>query len=233
MRRSHPLAQWLIDTAKTRSLPSARLRFDYTALGTRLTSLEPFRGHSGWLKVTLVTVAALDRQEEHLIVSAVTDNGAVLVEDDPHKLLTIPAQVMAPGLFTPGAALDADIEARSAALLADVKARNLGYYEQEVLKLESWTDDLKLGLEQGIRDLDREIKDARRDAARAPTLEAKLAHQRQMRTLETRRRKLRADLFAKQDEIDTMRNDLITRLEDQLQQQVQHTELFTIGWELV
>lgn len=40
--------------------------------------------------------------------------------------------------------------------------------EQETLKLEAWADDLKLGLEQRIKEFDREIKNVRRRATISP-----------------------------------------------------------------
>jgi hypothetical protein len=92
---------------------------------------------------------------------------------------------------------------------------------------------LKLGLEQEIRLIDIEIKELRRTAATAPTLEEKLGYQKQQRELEGRRSKLRRELYARQDEIEQERNVLIEQLEVQLQQQVQEQTLFTIAWELV
>ena len=112
------------------------------------------------------------------------------------------------------------------------KQRNLGYFEQEVQKLDAWADDLKLGLEQQIKTIDTEIKEVRRSAAVAPTLEEKLAHQKHQRDLEGTRGKLRRELFARQDEVEAQRNDLITQLEAQLQQQVEEKTLFSIEWGL-
>ena len=114
-----------------------------------------------------------------------------------------------------------------------INERNLGYFDQEVQKLDSWADDLKLGLEQQITDIDREIKEVRRTAAIAPTLDEKLHWQKCQRELETKRSKSRRDLFRRQDEIDEQRNQLITKLEDRLQQRVEEQILFTIEWELV
>ena len=72
----------------------------------------------------------------------------------------------------------------------------------------------------------------RRVAAVSPTLEEKLTHHKRQRELETRRGKLRRELFTRQDEIELERNQLIDQLEGQLQQQVQEQVLFTIEWEL-
>lgn len=79
-------------------------------------------------------------------------------------------------------------------------------------KLDAWADDLKLGLEQEIKEIDREIKDVRRTAATSPTLEEKLSWQKKQRELEGRRGKLRRELFDRQDQVEAQRNDLIGEL---------------------
>jgi hypothetical protein len=132
----------------------------------------------------------------------------VLAEEDPEKLLRLPATTQAASLFNaPDATLLADVEARKTALLRDVNERNLGYFEQEVQKLDAWADDLKLGLEQEIKEIDREIKEVRRTAATSPTLEEKLSWQKKQRELESKRSKLRRELFVRQDEVEAQRND--------------------------
>ena len=52
------------------------------------------------------------------------------------------------------------------------------------------------------------------------------------RELEGKRSRLRRELFARQDEIEAQRNDLIGQLEVQLQQQVEARTLFTLEWEM-
>lgn len=130
-------------------------------------------------------------------------------------------------------ALEADINRRRQQLQNDATNRNLGYFEQEVQKLDDWMDDLKHGLEQDIKETDREIKEARRTAATAATLEEKLAWQKKQRELENKRSKQRRELFDKQDEIENQRNRLIEELEEQLKQQVDEEELFFIEWRLI
>ena len=233
-RVNHPLALWITQQAKTRVLDGAKLVFDYDAYGTKISTLEPYRCKTGWLTLKLVSVEALDNQEQHLLVAASTADGVALAEEDPEKLLRLPATTRAAGLFNnaAGAALLADVEARKHVLLRKINQRNLGYFEQEVQKLDAWADDLKLGLEQEIKEIDREIKEVRRTAATSPTLEEKLSWQKQQRELEGKRSKLRRELFARQDEVEAQRNDLINQLEAQLGQQVEERTLFTVEWEL-
>jgi superfamily II DNA/RNA helicase len=237
-RINHPLAQWAVHQAKSRQLPAAKLVFDYDAYGIRVSTLEPYRGKGGWLTCKLMSVEALGNQEQHLLVAAITHDGKALAEVDPEKLMRLPATTQEPSLFNVAdaplpPALHADVEARKTALLRDINQRNLGFFEQEVQKLDAWADDLKLGLEQQIKEIDREIKEVRRTAATSPTLEEKLSWQKKQRELEGKRTKLRRELFNRQDEIEAQRNDLISQLEVQLQQQVTEQLLFTVEWELV
>ena len=233
-RVSHPLALWVASQAKTRQLTAAKLVFDYDAYGSRISTLEPYRGKSGWLSLKLISVDALGNQEQHLLVAATTHDGATLAEKDPEKLLRLPATTQEPSLFNAAdTALLADVDARKVTLLRNINQRNLGYFEQEVQKLDAWADDLKLGLEQQIKEIDREIKEVRRTAATSPTLEEKLSWQKKQRELEGKRTKLRRELFNRQDEVEAQRNDLISQLEVQLQQHVDEQTLFTIEWELV
>ncbi|MHA6848801.1 SNF2-related protein [Ralstonia syzygii] len=233
-RINHPLAQWATQQAKSRTLDGSRLVFNYDAYGSQISTLKAYRGKAGWLTLKLVSVDALGSREQHLLVAANTTDGVVLAEEDPEKLLRLPAITQAAGLFnTADVTLLADVEARKTTLLHKINERNLGYFEQEVQKLDAWADDLKLGLEQEIKEIDREIKEVRRTAATSPTLEEKLSWQKKQRDLESKRSKLRRELFTRQDEVEAQRNDLISQLEVQLQQQVEEKTLFTIEWELV
>ena len=231
-RIGHPLAEWAISVAKNRTLGGAKLHFDYDAYGNTVSSLAPYRGQSGLLMVNLVCVDALGQQEQHLIVSAVTSSGEILVDDIPQKLLKIPAEFIASSEIETIALLQQNYDTRKSQLLTHINQRNLGYFQQELEKLDSWADDLKLGLEQDIKAIDVAIKNVRRLAAVAPTLDEKITQQKELRELENKRSKLRKELFERQDDIEAERNRLITELEIQMKQQVNESKLFIIEWEL-
>ena len=119
---------------------------------------------------------------------------------------------------------------RAAAIRRGISARNAAIFEAEADKLDGWADDLKLGLEREIKDLDRQIKDARRAATVAASLEEKLAAQKTMKALEGTRNQRRRSLFDAQDAIDAKRGELIARIEAKLAQSVTSEPLFTIAW---
>lgn len=233
-RIQHPLAQAIIAQAKKRDCPPARLQLDYQAYGSKISTLEAYRGQSGQLIAKIISVSALNSTEQHLLIAAVTEHGQILQEDDPEKLLKLPATISNASIdIKAQESLVADVNNRRQTLLNHTTERNLSYFEQEVQKLDDWAEDLKQNLEQQIKETDREIREIRRTAATAATLEDKLAWQKKQRELESKRSKQRRELFDKQDEIETQRNRLIEDLEQNLQQQVEEEEMFFIEWGMV
>ncbi len=106
------------------------------------------------------------------------------------------------------------------------------HFDEEVLKLDHWSDDLKQGLEREIKELDRQIREARKVASLAASLNDKLEAQKLIRSLESTRKDQRKRLFDAQDEIDTRRDELIASIEVQLDQKKTISPVFTIRWRL-
>jgi len=234
-RLNHPLAEAIVAQAKGHDLPIAVVRFDYDSHEGKVTILEDLLGHSGWLTLSLFTIEALDQIEDHLLFSGATDSGHPLSQDAAERLLTVPGEVDSIATIPPGIpdALDATTQRRQKEIQRDVSERNAKFFAAEADKLDSWADDLKVGLEREIKEIDRQIKEARRAATTALTLEEKLAGQKQIRALETTRNQKRRTLFDAQDEVDKQREKLIAQIEGKLEQNTTCQLLFTIRWTLV
>ena len=91
-------------------------------------------------------------------------------------------------------------------------------------------EDLKLGLEREIKELDRQISERRRAAALARSLAEKLEAQKAIRELEEVRKKKRHDFFQSQDAIDANRDTLIADMEKQLQESHVTQQVFIFRW---
>jgi superfamily II DNA/RNA helicase len=98
-RTGHPLAQALVEQAKARPLPVARVRFNYDGYGAKVSTLQTLRGQSGWLNLSVLSVDALGMVEDYLLLAGLTDTGDTLHEEDAHKLLRLPAQMLGADLF--------------------------------------------------------------------------------------------------------------------------------------
>jgi adenine-specific DNA-methyltransferase len=233
-RLGHPLAAHVLQQAKARNLSAAEITFDYSGQGTKTSVLGPYRGQSGKLLVSLFTVEALDQAEDYLLFAANTENGDVLEEDVVRRLLSLPAiSTMSLADEIPRDELRELIEQRKVAIQRTISERNARFFEVEAEKLDGWADDLKVALEREIKDLDRQIKEAKRITTLTPTLEEKLAGQKQIKALESQRNGKRRALFDAQDEIDQRREKLINDIEGKLEQISDEQQLFFIHWALV
>ncbi|MBP9158416.1 MAG: DEAD/DEAH box helicase, partial [Sphingobium sp.] len=237
-RLNHPLAEAIVAQAKGRELPPAEVRFDYGQHDGKVSTLEPLIGKTGWLALSFFSVEALDQAEDHLIFSAVTDDGQTLDDEVAQRLLTLP--ITSPPLpqeegWGEGgvqATLETLTQVRQTAIQRNISERNARFFEAEADKLDGWADDLKVGLEREIKEIDRQIKEARRAATTALTLEEKLAGQKQIKALEAQRNQKRRSLFDAQDQVDKQREELIAVIEGKLEQTTALLPLFTLRWTL-
>ncbi|MBX9917978.1 MAG: DEAD/DEAH box helicase [Nitrosomonas sp.] len=230
-RLNHPLAETLITQAKMRNLPPAEIHFDYQQYDGKVTLLEEFIGKSGWLTLSLFSVESLDQAEDHLIFAAETDDGQILDEEIAARLLTLPGNVVnqvQPVLEI--TSLEAQNQKRQLEIQRNISERNARFFEAEADKLDGWADDLKVGLEREIKEIDRQIKEARRTAVTALTLEEKLSGQKLIKSLEAHRNLKRRSLFDAQDQVDKQREELISVIEGKMNQHTHLQELFLIRW---
>ena len=259
-RMAHPLAQGLIELAQRAPLAASKLLLDYEAYGTKVSVIEALRGKNGALMVQHLRIHSLGATEEHLLGAAIDADGNVFDADVTDRLLGMPGHTVplprvdsapvqqplsddlalaqqnmldfvAANVPIP-AALQQQIDQQKSVVLTDLESRNLTFFSQETEKLDAWADDLKVGLEREIKDLDRQIKEARTKSKGAATLADKLQAQKEQRDLEGQRDKKRRELFNRQDEIQARRDQLIDELESQLSQKIEQRTLFSCEWEL-
>jgi len=239
-RLGHPLAQALLQHAKQRPLTASKILLDYAAYGVKVSVVESLRQRSGWLEVQSLQIRSLGAMEEHLLLAAIDVDGNTYDQDVTERLLHLPCSTSTSVAaqqaieFPPAdrAPIEVEIDRQKSAIVADLETRNLGAFTQESEKLDSWADDLKVGLERSIKELDSRIKEARTKSKGAATLSDKLAAQKEQRDLEGQRDKKRRELFDRQDEIQRKRDSLIDELERQLKQEISVSTVLACEWEL-
>jgi adenine-specific DNA-methyltransferase len=232
-RRSHPLAEALMARAKSRELIPAEIQFDYAKYDGKISVLESLIGQTGWLTASIFTIESLDQAEDHLIVTAMTDQGLMLDEEAAARLLSLPAAVTGAVSVPSHVDILADsTRQRQSNIQKEITERNARFFEAEAEKLDGWADDLKVGLERDIKELDKQIKEARRSSTASLTLEEKLAGQKQIKDLESQRNQKRRSLFDAQDDVDRQREALIAKIEGKLQQKETFQQLFSVRWAL-
>lgn len=234
-RLNHPLGEAVAARAKARDLAAAELNFDLAGYPGKISALAPFAGKSGWLVAELLSVESLGQREERTLMAAFADDGSVLGDEAALRLWTLDGEAGAQ-IAVPGAAEDrlrAELAVKRQAVEDQIGRRNACFFEEEAAKLDGWADDLKVGLEREIKEIDRQIKEARRAATAAVTLEDKLAGQKAIKALEAQRSQKRRSLFDAQDDIDSRRAELIAEIEGRMRQDVARERMFTVRWTII
>jgi adenine-specific DNA-methyltransferase len=233
-RPGHPLAQAAIQRACSRDLAASELRFDLTRHPGKISALERYMGQSGWTTVELLSVEAGGEGQDWLLHAAVTDDGQTLPTDAAERMWTVDG-VLEGRVSVPDSAMSLltdEVSRSERSALDAAQARHAALLAEEERKLDNWADDLKIGLERDIREIDRLVADARRLASASLTLEQKLEAQKAVRALEQQRNQKRKSLFDAQDEIDIRRGDLIAGIEARLTAKISKKQLFMCRWRI-
>jgi ERCC4-related helicase len=233
-RIGHPLAQAIIEEAKSSELPVVELVFDCTNHRPRMAALEPFIGMSGWLRASTVTIDTFE-SEDYILMAACTDDGLWLSSDVAAKLMLLNAQILPPTNIQQeiSQALDHKLQNQQGKVLEESEDRNGTYFDEEMIKLEKWADDKKTGLEIQIKDIDKQIRLYKNEVRKISQLSEKVKMQREIKDLEKKRSDLRNTYFSAQDEIDTKKEQLIASVEARLKHRIDSKELFTIRWSII
>ena len=125
------------------------------------------------------------------------------------------------------------ITAQRAEITAANAERNNNFFEEEMEKLDNWADDVKAGLEKELRDLDAEIKLRKSESKKTSRLDEKVRVQRLIKDLEKRRSEKRLNLYQAQDDVDSKKEELLSKVEAMLAQKIEQTKLITFHWKII
>lgn len=232
-RVGHKLAKHILEACKQLPTASKELIFDYNNTPTKVTTLEKYIGHSGWLQVSHLEINSFEF-EDYLITACITEDGEVIDNEIAQRFFSIQASesesTLAPNAIKK--ALEEALFGETQNVISENANRNKDFFDTEMDKLDQWADDMKLSLDKEIKDLDAEIKLRKSEAKKMLNLEAKVKAQRAIKDLEKKRSEKRQHLFEAQDTIDDRKETLLDEIERRLKQEIKTTELFTIKWRL-
>lgn len=233
-RLSHPLGEYVIDTAKHLNTPAARLTFDVSNHPARLHVIEELRGKRGYLVLNKLAIESYER-EEHLLFSAYEENGQTLDQETCEKLFAFGAHAESIAELPGGVMqrLAAEAERHAKATVSRSLEQNNRHFNEAREKLENWADDMVLAAEKALKDTKEQIKLNQRQARLATSLEEQHEIQQKIQKLEKQQRRQRQDIFKVEDDIIEKRDSLIAALERRLAQKTESVPLFAVEWRVV
>jgi hypothetical protein len=230
-RLSHPLGEYVVESAKAIPTAPAQIVFDVSHHATRVHAVEALRGRRGFLTLTRLVVESYER-EEYLLFSGFDERGTSLDQETMEKLFGCAGRVDGDEAI-PAAEqqrLNAEAQRHAKATVSRSLEQNSVHFNQAREKLEKWADDMVLSAEKALADTKEQIKVLRRKARQAVTLEEQHDIQQQVQKLEKQQRRQRQDIFTAEDTIMEKRDSLIESLERRLAQHTATEALFTIRW---
>ncbi|MBR6198122.1 MAG: DEAD/DEAH box helicase family protein [Bacteroidaceae bacterium] len=232
-RLSHPLAQYVINSALSLSLEDAEVEFDQKALSMNADLPDYLQGQSGVLILSSLAVSAL-AEEQYMLFNAITDDGRIVSQDDCEKLF------LNGGKIVPSEHIDEqtrlrlqkDVLQHSTAKLKELDTRNLSFFKVEENRIYQWEHDVIDGIEAELSTIKKQILQTERDARNAESVAEKLALEKKVDELKRKKRRLRNELDDREEEVSQQRKSMITELEQRMVKQTEQQNLFVIRWKV-
>ncbi len=236
-RLSHPLGEYVIQTAIDTDTPFAEITFDSSNHPVKISQVQALKGKSGWLALEQLVIEAADA-EEHLLFSGFDDAGQGITQEEFENLFLVAGstQNARPGLPLPATVagkLDAATARHADGVAAQALERNSVHFNEAREQLYKWAEDMELAAQKELQQTKEQIKALNRDARKAVTLEEQDAIQRKIQDLEKKKRRQRQQIFDVEDEIEHKRDCLIAELEKKIAQKLSRQRLFTIRWSVI
>lgn len=235
LRREHPLCQKLIARCQERTLPVGELLFDYTNSGRNISYLDTKECRFGWLTIKKLSNESFET-EEYLLLTTLCDDDTEIPGDVVNRIMELPAICIDNN--------DLDVPQRLYVLsdqgkeikLKEIEAQNKKYFLEECEKLDTWSEERKTALQQELKDIDRLIKEKKREINLATSdcsleeLVEKKAEENRLIKMRTRKR---SQIFEEEDKIDLEKERLQEEMLRRMRGRTTVEPIFTIRFAIV
>lgn len=189
-------------------------------------------GLSGEINISKLIYSGLE-PEEHLIVTAITDTGEELDSDLVNKLFQLPAK-QSSSLIKNADALTGRIYVNAQQKKKEIEEHYREYFLRECEKLDQYSEDLKEGLQADLKALDKEIREKKKafKANISASLEDMLAGQEEINRLEKKKKRMRRELYDKEDEIDMANDALQNEIKEKLKGDTELKDILNITFRI-
>lgn len=234
-RVGHPLAQKVIARCKDENLSVCTLEFDLSKNDKKISILENLKGKQGWLQAKQISISSFE-MEDHILFAAMDDEGIILQHDQCQRLFSLSANISDADTNISEEiqnSLNSIYHAQQVIISEENAKRNHAFFDDEVDKLEKWSEDVRNSIKFEIKELDKEIKTRKTEARKMLNLEQKVKEQRIIKDLEKKLAEKRYNQYQNEDNIEIKKDNLLDEVEKRLKQKTTENTLFTIRWKVI
>ncbi|MBK8583074.1 MAG: hypothetical protein IPL86_15015 [Flavobacteriales bacterium] len=138
-RVNHPLAAGILKHYANLELAPEHVTFHYSSGPQNNALISPFKGQSGWLRLSMVEVNSLE-QTDHLVFTGYTDSGTTLQQEQVAKLMELQADATAQQEEPPEQQLEKVKRDILKGYRENLKNNDAKHLQQEVNKLNRWAE---------------------------------------------------------------------------------------------
>ena len=231
-RLSHPLAKAIIEAAKNKELPHRELHFDYNRHPYKNSIIEQMDCRKGYLAAHLVSYHSDGQDEDHIVLTVISQDGQELSSELAQRLMGIVATAGNTIHDVPQTEMSRFYDVRKDALTTQISERNDKMLKDEIAHVEAWADDKELTIEREIKQLKAKKKEKQRMLTKVDSLNEKLDLEKELKQVTNELKRKRAEQDDLDEEIEQQRDEMIARLRQYLNQQISDKELFFIHFTL-
>lgn len=231
------LAQTIImDALNDYSGHYGEIVFDLSNYAGKISSLSQFLGKSGYLCLGLTEITYPKRREKRLIFAGFCDDNTMLTQDQMRRMFDLSGEQRSSYSFTIPEEIITHLkdlmQAEQRSIVDEMTVQDNTWFDEELMKLEKWAQDVKQSMEKSIKNMDNEIAELKKQSRKTAVLKDRLAIEKKINTIEIKRNKQRFDLYAEQDKIDQKKDKLIGETKEKLQQNITNNNIFYLRWSI-
>lgn len=233
LRREHPLCQEFIEECDKNKFNLAEITFKYFESGRKISFIDTLPVRQGWISISKLINNSFERQE-YLLVSAICDDGVEIEADLVDRLMALEVLSIKN--------IESNIDERiinhqkhlELQTIKDIEMKNKEFFLQESSKLDEWSEDLKNNLTTEIKEIERLIKEKKKEFDNSINLELSemLTRKEELNKLKKLRDKKRRELYEEEDKIDEENDRLQAEMRNRVKGSTEVKQLFTIRFDI-
>lgn len=233
-RLTEGLGASLVQNLKQQKLPPIHLAFSYQPEEGQWVDVKNLMGQKGILKAVKVSIGSSEEVREKILLLAHTDADESVHPETVERLLRLPLQEDELERTTIDCtSLESNEMSQLQSFRDEVERDNEFYYNEEVEKLERWSEDKRIALDIRIKQLDQDIKQARKISRQLGTLQEKMTAKRELKSLERERDQVMLSYHEEKKLIEQEEDNLLEKIEARLATDTQIEVLFEATWNLL
>ena len=233
LRREHPLCQKFIEQCDQNELNLAEITFNYTQSVRKISFIDTLDVKKGWISVSKLINSSFEEQE-YLLVSAICDDGVEIEADLVDRLMALEVlsvKNVESKIVERILNHQKQLELQT---IKDIEMKNKEFFLQECAKLDEWSEDLKNNLQAEIKDIEKLIKEKKKEFDNSIDLDLTqmLDRKEELNKLKRLRDKKRRELYDEEDKVDEENDRLQAQMRSRVKGSTQVKQLFTIRFDI-